>query len=570
MPTNTTYKGFVKDFYGNKLLPITRGELVLDSQGQVALFSDLFVAQAPTTAADGTIIPGHAGLITAAEKAMLTGGQGGQSLSDVYSKLDTISKTIIKVRSIENNREIDSEVPFYTLENNVLSNLNVVLKESDNISLSNNNGVITFDLKDIQITDSEDTSRIKDIAVDSKGRVIEITRSAITNDEIPTTLSSKELDACVVSSIASELNGQGQQVYLDTAVVPKSYIDAAVDELQKSIEDATGIATGALVFKGTVSDESDVVEALNTPNTYYKVIGTFRISTRYLIESDQTNVPSDGLLVSTGDTIIIYNNGSSNKVVYIPSANDITAITVKRNGVTYIDNAVGNVNFTFSNIFNLSQSGNSTSSVTIDMLAAGSKVDEVIQGGYLTASDWIRFNDYSAKSFSYTSLITEGAGVYQLGTFTYGESTVDILGLNSQYSLSVEKSSVNDNYDPILRFAEVGLQNPTDIKFIGESGITVTKSDNNIKFENALSIGDDSSDYLNIDDDWKLNVSIGSVSQQFTEDESGLVDVGLLLSTISNYTTTFETIENSLNTTDEKLMYRYGSENLRSAVSCLI
>jgi hypothetical protein len=36
----TTNKGFIKDINGNKLLPITRAELVLDSNGKIALTSE--------------------------------------------------------------------------------------------------------------------------------------------------------------------------------------------------------------------------------------------------------------------------------------------------------------------------------------------------------------------------------------------------------------------------------------------------------------------------------------------------------------------------------------------------
>jgi hypothetical protein len=55
------------------MLPITRGELVLDAMGNPAFFSDLFAAVAPD-AANGIV--GHAGLMTAAEKAMLNGSGG--------------------------------------------------------------------------------------------------------------------------------------------------------------------------------------------------------------------------------------------------------------------------------------------------------------------------------------------------------------------------------------------------------------------------------------------------------------------------------------------------------------
>jgi hypothetical protein len=37
-------KGFIKDWQGNKLLPITRAELVLDVNGQIALHSAEFLA----------------------------------------------------------------------------------------------------------------------------------------------------------------------------------------------------------------------------------------------------------------------------------------------------------------------------------------------------------------------------------------------------------------------------------------------------------------------------------------------------------------------------------------------
>ena len=40
----TITKGFIKDWNGNKMLPITRGELVLDVEGNGALTSNLFLA----------------------------------------------------------------------------------------------------------------------------------------------------------------------------------------------------------------------------------------------------------------------------------------------------------------------------------------------------------------------------------------------------------------------------------------------------------------------------------------------------------------------------------------------
>ena len=82
----TITKGFIKDWNGNKMLPITRGELVLDVEGNVALTSSLFLA-GTFKDAQGKGLPG---LITAAERAMLNGASG-QNIVDLYSKLEHIN-----------------------------------------------------------------------------------------------------------------------------------------------------------------------------------------------------------------------------------------------------------------------------------------------------------------------------------------------------------------------------------------------------------------------------------------------------------------------------------------------
>ena len=86
METNV-YKGFIQDWSGKKMLPITRAELVLDSKGNVALTSDEFLAK-----------DGHPGLVTAAERqviASLTSAGGAlENIADVYNKLDYINEGI--------------------------------------------------------------------------------------------------------------------------------------------------------------------------------------------------------------------------------------------------------------------------------------------------------------------------------------------------------------------------------------------------------------------------------------------------------------------------------------------
>lgn len=75
-------KGFIQDFNGNTLLPITRAELVLDSQGRPALHSTEFLATGE--------IPG---LITGAERELISKltGSSEQNLADLYNKLSYIN-----------------------------------------------------------------------------------------------------------------------------------------------------------------------------------------------------------------------------------------------------------------------------------------------------------------------------------------------------------------------------------------------------------------------------------------------------------------------------------------------
>ena len=91
-------KGFIKDWLGNRILPITRGELILDRDGNMAIASNLFLAGEQRDEngnllrdSQGNLLPG---LITAAERAMLTGGGSGGGISDIYTKLGYINSGI--------------------------------------------------------------------------------------------------------------------------------------------------------------------------------------------------------------------------------------------------------------------------------------------------------------------------------------------------------------------------------------------------------------------------------------------------------------------------------------------
>lgn len=75
-------KGFIHDFAGNTLLPITRAELVLDSQGLIALHSQEFLAG-----------NGKPGLISAEDRELIKKLTGGEemNLSDLYGKINYIN-----------------------------------------------------------------------------------------------------------------------------------------------------------------------------------------------------------------------------------------------------------------------------------------------------------------------------------------------------------------------------------------------------------------------------------------------------------------------------------------------
>lgn len=75
----TINKGFIKDWSDNILLPITRGELVLDSNGIIAFHSEQFLATSE-----------HPGLMTSAEKAMLAGSLG-QYLKNIHLQIQLIT-----------------------------------------------------------------------------------------------------------------------------------------------------------------------------------------------------------------------------------------------------------------------------------------------------------------------------------------------------------------------------------------------------------------------------------------------------------------------------------------------
>ena len=128
----TTIKGFIKDYNGNPLLPITRAELVLDKHGMQALHSSEFEAKLPDESTD---FPGLPGLITAAEKALihtLDGNSGSGTISDIYSQIGTLFNIGIKVN--------DTPLSFYDAQKQATP---ISFINSDNIAITNVDNTVT-------------------------------------------------------------------------------------------------------------------------------------------------------------------------------------------------------------------------------------------------------------------------------------------------------------------------------------------------------------------------------------------------------------------------------------------
>ena len=217
-------KGFIKNGDGERLLPITRAELVLDQYGQIALHSNAFLAVAPS---EGNL--GLPGLMTAAEKAMLNGTGDGQNLTDIYGKLNALNESLYVNNTLF---DVFGKDPI-----NLANGAGIVIVTNTNNSKRN----VSINLAGVTTT-TEGSGRISDITVDDYGRVTKITKSSISNEELSNPITAKTLKSCVVDITDQDNWG-------DSAVVNKKYVDDTFNKV-------TGIAAGALQFKGSLSDQT--------------------------------------------------------------------------------------------------------------------------------------------------------------------------------------------------------------------------------------------------------------------------------------------------------------------------
>lgn len=525
-------KGFITDWKGQRILPITRAELVLDQDGNPAFTSKYF-----EVGYNGN----EYGLISAAELDLIKGSGTGQGISGIYTKLDLINTGLYF-----NNTALN----FYDAG----ANATPIKIGSDgdgaiNIALNNNN--VNLSLVDLQAANTIAGQIIKNITVDNFGRVVSVSGGALTNDEIPDTLTGKTLDECKVNIVPNVTN----------AIPNKAYVD---QKFTQTIDKAIG----ALKFGGPLRDATTANNALTNKdawNNYYKVVQTFNIAASDVFEYSGNDL---SVSVKKGDTLIIYSSSdtaSRAQFVHIPSGDDVTSITVKRDdepGNTFI----GHVSLEFSSPFKVVE--DSLNGAYISLSPASGSND-----GYLSASDYTKFSSYGESlKVSYSGLFTEenaNLGRYKIGTLTIGGVATDVIAQNNISALQLNNGAT-DEYNPILKFTETDATD-VDITFKGTNGVVVKKNGNNVEFGANNTILEDSTSYLKVENGSRFGVKLGSF------DEDGNVIEGLAnFSTVHYFAlqiakkTQFESISYSLKGDANEEEYRYGNAKLIEAITITI
>lgn len=523
-------KGFIIDQSENTLLPITRAELVLDSNGVVALNSEQFLAK-----------NGLPGLVTATERALinqLSGSGEGQNLSNIYTKLDYINN------GLKINGTI---VRFYSETAGTPINVTSTLDDSENPTLAlsvDNKNKISIGLNTLSQSGISVSNIIRAIAVDKYGRVTNVSGSELTNDDIPQLLTNKILSGATTST--SEIANN------DLAVVNKAYVDDKFNAINS-------VATGALVFKGTLSDKNSAQGVLNNNNCYYKVIGSFDIGKDYIYTGDNSTSAGMDITVKTGDTLIV----KDNKFVYIPSGDEKeTFITVgKKNETSILNKAQGEVTFTFDGPFTVTQGSGNIANISIT--EASDKTN-----GYLSADDYKKFNSYASQAATtYKGDIpSDDKGSYKIGTLTVADYPYNIYGINNIYSLSLVTGTYNQQDCPALKFTEDDTSSFYNI--YGYNGISTTIDGTTLKLSATNIVDTNSSNYLEIVDNYKFKVKIGGYDAQENLIIPGLVDYEEFYEykkEVFKGTVAFASIENKL--TDTQKTYHYGSQDLIEAIA---
>lgn len=558
----TTNKGFIKDYQGNILLPITRGELLLDASGNLALTSAQYAVGA--TGPDGK--QNLFGLMSLAEKQMLTGSTSGQSITDIYDKLGFINDGI-KVGSnttlhfYDDSKTGDERYTPITIQGS-----------ANRIAISATGNVITADLATITVDNANSGTAnyvVKSVTVDSYGRVTSVANAKLTDSEIPSELTGKTLTNAILSGAKTQANLDENSD--SSAVANKKYVDDKFDLVNN-------IATGALHFVGPLAGETDASNILKAEhvNGYFKVTQDFHFNVDKIHQNTQP--ATDGrILIKKGDTLIVYYVDSTYKFVHIPAGDDITTISFKENG-TEVSNGVnleGNVVFNFNDVFDLVGAGGKQVNITLPEVTNTTD-------GYLSAANYKTIMDTVANfgKTVYTETVTSAsAGAYKLGTITVGNQDYDVHGQNNISALTLENGTGNVATNPVLKFVESGVNGATkNITIEGSNGIKAEKSGDVIKLAGTYSIDTNSKDYLTLTGS-VLSAKLGSGSSESVTEGltkySEFIVVKENVDTLSLIANRAQPIilSNSLltgATGSDGVTYMYGNDKLVTAITLTI
>jgi hypothetical protein len=304
MEQKIIHKGFIKDYAGNTLLPITRAELVLDDSGMPALHSEKFIAQLPDESIN---FKGRPGLMTAAEKALLQTLNGGSesgngTISDIYAQLATLFNIGLKVGN--------DQVKYF--DNNKTATP-ISFTAADGISVGVSDNSVKFALTPLEgkTENTEVAVPVTNITVDKYGRVIAVSGNTTLNG------------ITLTNSKASDIDTSSSE----DSIVNKKYVDSL-------FTDAVGIASGSLKFKGVLQSNDDLNLIINSLNSH--------INEYWKIGYDDSSATIDGVLTyfKKGDTLVIYSDTPGNAVlVHIPSGDEqITSLSVGDGATKAIDN----------------------------------------------------------------------------------------------------------------------------------------------------------------------------------------------------------------------------------------
>lgn len=540
-----TQKGFIKDWAGRNILPITRGELVLDQDGNIALNSKYFLA-----GENGS----QYGLITAAEREMLKGEGSGGGITDIYTKLGYINAGL----SFNN-----VGLKFYD-DNDTATPIKIISSGDGKIDIAVTGQTVNFGLTGLTTDGITATNIIKGLKVDKYGRVTEVTSAALNNGDIPTELTGKTLKESTLDNCKT---AEKEIANDELAVANKAYVDSKFNSVNAA-------ASGALKLHGPISDADAAETALTDQsfwNKFFKVTAEFELPVSDLLES--SGISGTKLKVKVGDTLIVYppTTGTRSKFVYIPSGDDITTITVKGDGeaAAALNGAIGDVSLRFSNIFSVTNtSGGNTAYISIPPASN-------TQNGYLSKEDYIAFKSYAnSLSVSYTGEFESGNGVYKIGTLTLGSTEKIIYGKNNISALVLNSGATNE-YNPILKFTETGVTD-VEITIKGLNGVLTKKNGNTIEIGAANEVVEQNVPgsatkvkYLTVDNGYQFGVQIGEADANGNVTQHGLTDFSQFINLVSkvSQTTRFEVFEYSLKGSASTTEYRYGNQLLKDAIA---